>query len=122
MSAAFARLSRSSSTLSKLALGGAAATTAVYYLNQQSRLRLDAARDANDPVLKTPQLSWVPPTREEMLGALKKNAMLPKKFEPTDQLAQARDVKIPQVGTDDEGYDLLVSVQRESICKASRKP
>lgn len=118
MSAAsrFGRLRRPAGNVLGLAGAGAAAATGVVYWQQQNRqLQLDAAYK-NDPVLKTPKLSWVPPTREEMLGALRKSAMLPKKFEPTDDLAQARDVKVPQIGDGDEGYDLLV---RAASCRAN---
>ena len=110
MSAAsrFARLRKPAGSVLGFAGAGVAVTTGVVYWQQQNRqLQLDAAYK-NDPVLKTPKLSWVPPTREEMLNALKSNAMLPKKFEPTDDLAQARDVKVPQIGDGEEGYDLLV--------------
>jgi len=110
MSAAsrFGRLRRPAGNVLGLAGAGAAAATGVVYWQQHNRqLQLDAAYK-NDPVLKTPKLSWVPPTREEMLGALRKSAMLPKKFEPTDDLAQARNVKVPQIGDADEGYDLLI--------------
>lgn len=117
MSAAsrFGRLRRPAGNVLGLAGAGAAAATGVVYWQQHNRqLQLDAAYK-NDPVLKTPKLSWVPPTREEMLGALRKSAMLPKKFEPTDDLAQARNVKVPQIGDADEGYDLLVRPSSEML-------
>jgi hypothetical protein len=97
---------------------GAAATVATLYVQRQQKLRLDAARDS-DPVLKAPPLSWVPPSRDEMLQALKKGSMLDKKYEPSEELARARDVKIPDIGTGDEGYDLLVS---DVLPVAQRQP
>jgi len=106
MSAAsrFTRLNTPASrqTLVKVAAGGAAASTAWYYYRQQRQLRLDAARE-NDPVLRSPPLTWVPPTRKEMLDALKSNTSLKKKHEPTGSLAEARDA-----GSPNDGYDLLI--------------
>lgn len=110
MAARFARLRANAGrpVVIRTVAVGAAATVATLYVQRQQKLRLDAARD-NDPVLKAPPLSWVPPSRDEMLQALKKSTMLDKKYEPTEELARARDVKIPDIGTGDEGYDLLVS-------------
>lgn len=108
MSSAATRIARLRKPAGSLFAVGAVTTGYLYWQQQNRQLQLDAAYK-NDPVLKTPQLAWVPPTRDEMLSALRRSAMLPKKFEPTDDLAQARDVKIPQIGEGEEGYDLLVS-------------
>lgn len=97
------RLRAAASTSLKIT-GGAVASYAVFQAVQQQRqLRLDAQRDA-DPVLQPPPLSWTPPTREEMMNALKKNAVLHPKYEPSGELAQARKTQ-----SDGDAYDLLVS-------------
>lgn len=83
--------------------GGAVASYAVFQAVQQQRqLRLDAQRDS-DPILKAPSLSWIPPTRQEMLSALKKNAVLHPKYEPSGELAQAR-----KDNSSEDAYDLLI--------------
>lgn len=92
----------------RVAAFGVTAYAATVYFQRQQKLRLDAARE-NDPVLKAPPLSWVPPSRDEMLQALRENKTLHKKYEPTEELARARNVKMPQIGDGPEGYDLLVS-------------
>lgn len=98
------RFKAAASTSLKVA-GGAAASYAVFQLVQQQRqLRLDAQRES-DPILKAPPLSWVPPSREEMISALKKNAVLHPKYEPSGELAQARRDK-----SSEDAYDLLVSI------------
>ena len=107
---ATARSFRTTGSLWRFRAGvaGAVITTAAIYLRQHQRLRLDAVKE-DDPILRAPLLKWVPPTREEMLDVLKKSTKLSKKYEPSEELATARNMKIPQIGDEKDGYDLLVS-------------
>lgn len=97
------RFRAGASTALKVSTAAAASYAAFVLVQQQRQIRLDAQKDA-DPILKAPSLSWVPPTRDEMLSALKKGAVLHPKYEPSEELAQARKDK-----STENVYDLLVS-------------
>jgi hypothetical protein len=97
------KIRASASTALKVTAAAGVTYGAFSLVQQQRQLRLDAQRDA-DPVLQPPPLAWVPPTREEMMNALKKGKTLHPKFEPSAELAQARKDKSAE-----DGYDLLVS-------------
>lgn len=101
------------STALKVTAGAAASYAVFQVVQQQRQLRLDSQRDT-DPILKAPPLSWVPPSREEMISALKKNAVLHPKYEPSSELAQARKDK-----SDADAYDLLVSLTYLEIGRKS---
>ena len=116
--ATFARLRSSASragAVARFAVGAGALYGTYEIYSRQQQLRADAAYD-NDPVLKTPSIKWVPPTRQEMLEALQKNRTLPKGHEPTKSLGKARDEdSSPQsaaapanLDLGEAGYDLLV--------------
>ena len=108
--ARFARLRAGSSPfVYKSAVAATAAAIGVLYVRQQQNLLLEAVKD-EDPILRAPSLKWTPPTRAEMLNALKKGEMLSKEYEPSKELSMARNIEMPNVGDKQEGYDLLVSV------------
>lgn len=110
--ASFSRL-RGRAPLAGTALRIAAGAGALYasyeLVSRRQHIRADAV-DASDAVLKAPSPKWIPPTRKEMLEALKGNKSLASRYEPTEQLDQARNTdsagRTQDLGQD--GYDLLV--------------
>ncbi|KAI9621698.1 hypothetical protein KEM48_007627 [Puccinia striiformis f. sp. tritici PST-130] len=85
-------------------LGG---TTYYYYHHhhQKSLLQLDSKRDINHPANQRPPLLWTPPSRSDMINALKASKLVHQIKSPADleskQQTQDRGLKVALVERDD---------------------